>query len=111
MNFFLFISFGKYKTRKQQWTVDLKKLGICAGRLIVYSVLHKRIPVARGGHGIPKVSPEPAMPNPSTTCGQLTISGVAGPQGSWPAAVSYNLGRPTPFAYAVLSKTFEYFQG
>jgi hypothetical protein len=28
--------------------------------------------MARGGHGIPKVSPGPAMPDPSTPCGRAT---------------------------------------
>jgi hypothetical protein len=28
--------------------------------------------MARGGYGLPKVSPEPAMPNPSTPCRQAT---------------------------------------
>ena len=28
--------------------------------------------MARGGHGLPKVSPGPAMPDPSTPCGRAT---------------------------------------
>jgi hypothetical protein len=31
---------------------------------------HERM--ARGGHGLPKVSPGPAMPNPSKPCGRAT---------------------------------------
>jgi hypothetical protein len=42
------------------------------------------------GHGLPKVSLE----YPSTA-----ISGVARPQGGWPAAVFYPFGHPTPDVY------------
>jgi hypothetical protein len=49
--------------------------------------------MARGGHGLPKVSTEPAMPYLSTPCG------VARPRGKWPVAVLYPLGHPTPYAY------------
>jgi hypothetical protein len=56
---------------------------------------HERM--ARGGHRISKVSPGPAMANPSTPCGRATAegatSGVAHPQGKRPAVVFYPLGQ------------------
>jgi hypothetical protein len=62
--------------------------------------------MARGGHGLPKVSHGPAMPNPSTPFGRATpeialrsVSGVTHPQGGQPAAVFYPFGHPTPYAY------------
>jgi hypothetical protein len=33
------------------------------------------------------------------------VSGVACPQGKWPAAIFYPLGNATPYAYATLGKT------
>jgi hypothetical protein len=62
--------------------------------------------MARDGHGLPKVLLGPAMPDPSTPCGRATpvtalttISGVACPQGSRPAAVFYAFGHHTPYDY------------
>jgi hypothetical protein len=50
--------------------------------------------MARSGHGLPKVSPGPAMSDPFTPC--LTfISGVVHPQGQRPAAVYYPIRHPT----------------
>jgi hypothetical protein len=43
---------------------------------------------------LPKVSWEPAMPDPSTA-----VLGVASPQGGRPAAVFFPFGHPTPYAY------------
>jgi hypothetical protein len=61
---------------------------------------------ARGGHGLPIVSPGPAMPYPSLSCRQVTTEtafpGVACPQwgaGGLPAAIFYPFGSPTPYAY------------
>jgi hypothetical protein len=57
--------------------------------------------MGRDGHGLPKVSPGPAMPNPSTPCGWTTpkaVSGVDRLQGERPAAVLYPNGDPTPHA-------------
>jgi hypothetical protein len=55
-------------------------------------------------HGIPKVSPGPAMPNPYTPCGRATppnclmaVWEVAHPQGERPAAVFFPLGYPYPY--------------
>jgi hypothetical protein len=48
----------------------------------------ERAHMAKGIHGLPKVSPGPAMPDPS---------GVARPQGRWPAPIFYPLGYPTPY--------------
>jgi hypothetical protein len=67
-------------------------------------------PTAKGGHGLPGVSPGPAIPYPSTPCGWTTpeialyyiviaVSGVAHPQGGQPAAVFYPFGHPTPYAH------------
>jgi hypothetical protein len=61
--------------------------------------------MARGGHGLPKVSPGSAMPYPSTPAGRATpktalgpmaVSGVASPQGGRPAGVFYPFSHPTP---------------
>jgi hypothetical protein len=63
--------------------------------------VHERM--ARGGHGLPKVSHRPAMPNPSRSCGQATlesaISGVVHLQGGRPAAFFYPFGQPTPMSH------------
>jgi hypothetical protein len=53
--------------------------------------LHGRM--AWGEHGLPKVSPEPAMPNPLTPLQPLP---------GQPAAVFYPFGHPTPYAYVKL---------
>jgi hypothetical protein len=61
---------------------------------------HRRL--ARGDHGLPQVLLGPAMPNPSTPCRRATSEtavGLARPQGGWPAAVFYPLGRPMSNAY------------
>ena len=44
---------------------------------------HRRM--AGGGHGLPKVSPGLAMPNPSTPCGQATTETALWPFLGWPA--------------------------
>jgi hypothetical protein len=70
------------------------------------------IRMARGGHGLPKVLPGPAMPCSSTPCGRATPETALQPFQEWPApkgrsaAVFYPLGDPTPYAYGRLS-TFE----
>jgi hypothetical protein len=57
--------------------------------------------MARGGHGLPKVSPGPTVPYPSTPCKQLTLkqpySHFKGgrPQRGRHAAVLYSFGHPT----------------
>jgi hypothetical protein len=45
--------------------------------------------MAKGGHGLSKVSPGPTMPDPSTPCGQATHK----------MAVFYPFGHHTPYAY------------
>jgi hypothetical protein len=45
--------------------------------------------MARSGHGLPKVSPRPAMSYRSVPCGQNTPK----------MAVFYPFGDPTPYAY------------
>jgi hypothetical protein len=54
--------------------------------------------VARGGYGLPKVSPGPAMFYPSTPCRRATPERPLW-QGGWPAAVFYTFEYPTPYAY------------
>jgi hypothetical protein len=41
--------------------------------------------MGRGGHGLPKVSPEPAMPDPSMPCGRATHETALWPFQEWPA--------------------------
>jgi hypothetical protein len=41
--------------------------------------------MVRGGHGLSKVSPGPAIPNPSTPCGQATPETALRPFRGWPA--------------------------
>jgi hypothetical protein len=62
--------------------------------------------MVRGIHRLLKVSPVPAMPDPSTPCRwatlemaitEMAVSGVAHLQGGRPAAVFYPLGYPTPY--------------
>jgi hypothetical protein len=55
-------------------------------------------------HGLPKVSPGPAMPDPYTPCGRaippnrlMAVWGVARPQGGRPAAIFFPLGYPFPY--------------
>jgi hypothetical protein len=60
--------------------------------------------MARGGHGLPKVSSWPAMPYSSTPCGLVTpetvVSWVSRLQGGLrPVAVFYPFGHPTPYTY------------
>jgi hypothetical protein len=50
----------------------------------------------RGGHGLLKVSPAPAVQYPSMPCGK-----VGGRVGRRPAAIFYPLQHPTPYAYAI----------
>jgi hypothetical protein len=44
--------------------------------------LHGRM--GRGGHGLPKVLPGPAMPDPSTPCGRATPKTALWPFQGWP---------------------------
>jgi hypothetical protein len=62
--------------------------------------------MGRGGHGLPKVSPGPAMPYPFTPCRRVTpettlqpFQGWPARRGGWPAVVFYTFGRPTPYPY------------
>jgi hypothetical protein len=52
----------------------------------------------RGIHGLPKVSPGPAKPDPYTA-----VLGVARPQGGQPAAVFFPLGYPFPYGPVFLT--------
>jgi hypothetical protein len=53
---------------------------------------HRRM--ARGGHGLPKVSPEPTMPYPSSPCGQATPQTALRSVPGWPACRASSL-RPS----------------
>jgi hypothetical protein len=62
--------------------------------------------IARGGHGLPKVSPGPAMAYPSTPCGRATSETGLQPFQGWPSRrvaglqpSSSLLDPPTPCAY------------
>jgi hypothetical protein len=57
------------------------------------------------GHGLPKVSPGPAMPCEGAT---PETAGVARPQGGQPAAVFFPFGHPTPYANGFWS-TFPFY--
>jgi hypothetical protein len=50
--------------------------------------------MAKDGHGLPKVSPGPAMPS------LTAVSAVARLQGRRLTAVFYPFGHPSPYAYA-----------
>jgi hypothetical protein len=50
--------------------------------------------MARGGHGLPKVSLGPAMPYPSTSRGRATPG--AGQGGLWPSSTPLDIQRHTP---------------
>jgi hypothetical protein len=74
---------------------------------VIMTVTSSQGRMARGGQtgqGIHKVSPGPAMTDPSTPCGRATaetaVSKVARPQGGRPAAVFYAIGYQMPYAYA-----------
>jgi hypothetical protein len=74
----------------------------------------KQAHMARGIHGLPKVSPRPALPNPSMTPGPATpktallpFQGLVCSQGGQPAALSYPFGHPTLYAYAGASLYFK----
>jgi hypothetical protein len=62
--------------------------------------------MARGGYGIPKVSPKPAMYNPSTPYERATPETALRPFQRWPHRRAGGLrpsstpfGHPTPYAY------------
>jgi hypothetical protein len=55
--------------------------------------------MTRGGPGLPKVSPGPAIPDPSTLRGRATPETAVWPfQGGRPATVFYPLGNPMTYA-------------
>jgi hypothetical protein len=58
------------------------------------SYQQNHVRMARGGHALPKVSPRPAMPNPSTPCGWATPETTFQPFQGWPASRAGNL-RPS----------------
>jgi hypothetical protein len=57
--------------------------------------------MARGGHGLPNVSSEPAMSDPCTPCGRATPEGRfrGGSPVGWAACP---FGHPTPYAHGLL---------
>jgi hypothetical protein len=54
--------------------------------------------MARGSHGLPKVSLEPAMPNPSPPCGLATSEMAFRLFQRWPAVIFCPHEHPTPYA-------------
>jgi hypothetical protein len=56
--------------------------------------------MARGGLGLPKVSPGPAMPYPSMPCGRVTPEKALWLAGGPPVANFYPFGHPITYAYA-----------
>jgi hypothetical protein len=56
--------------------------------------------MARGGHGLPKVSPGPIMPYLFMHCRPATPEKALHSFQQWPATDFYPLGHPTPYAYA-----------
>jgi hypothetical protein len=69
----------------------------------MYIFRHGRM--ASGGHGLPKVSPGPAMPDSSMPCGRAT-SETALRQGVGRAACARLLPLWTSYAYAFRVATF-----
>jgi hypothetical protein len=55
------------------------------------TLTHKHGRMARASHGLPKVSPRPSMPNPSTPCGQATLGMALHPFQGWPTHRAGNL--------------------
>jgi hypothetical protein len=62
--------------------------------------------MAWGGHGLPTISPRPAMPCPSTPCGRATLETTLRPFLWWPARRAGDLRLssslwycPTPYVY------------
>jgi hypothetical protein len=85
------------------WTSDIitGELEMISCNLLHFD--HKRM--ARGGHGLPKVSLGPAMPYPNTPCGLATSETALRLFQGWPVYRAgglqpsyYPLGHPTPYA-------------
>jgi hypothetical protein len=60
--------------------------------------------MARGGHGLPKVSPGPTLPNPSTPCGGATAETALQQFQGWPAPRAVSL-QPSSSHFDTPSKT------
>ena len=69
----------------------------------------KQAHMAKGIHGLPKISPVPTMPNPSMPCGRANpetalqlfwVWPAPGGEGG-PAAIFYPLAYPTPYGPAM----------
>jgi hypothetical protein len=63
--------------------------------------------MAWGGHGLLKVSPGLAMPDPSTPCGRAIPETALWPFQGWPEAVFYPVGYPASSAYGPLRPNIE----
>jgi hypothetical protein len=61
----------------------VKTTSLLTQRCFFITVFHRRM--ARGLHGLPKVSPGPAMPYPSTLCGWAIALTAFWPFEGWPA--------------------------
>jgi hypothetical protein len=86
------------RRRRSHWEVEELLPGIAK-----LTGFHGRM--ARGSHGIPKVSLGPALLDPSTPCGRATPETALQPFQGWPAAVYYPFGHPAPYAYVFHSLT------
>jgi hypothetical protein len=78
------------------------KVGLCYKINAWVKIQQTRM--AKGNHGLPKVSPGPTMPNPSTPCGRATREIALRPFQWWPARwagrmrpSSTTLYTPTPY--------------
>jgi hypothetical protein len=73
-----------------------------AGHMAITNVVcefikhEKHVRMARGGDGLPKVSPRPAMPNPSTPCGRAAYERPYGRFNGGPPARRATCGRLLP---------------
>jgi hypothetical protein len=76
--------------------------GLCSSErrkipyIIALLVFQKHRLMARGGHALPKVSPGPVMPNPSTPCGWVTGWPGRRAGGLRPSATLLDTPRRTP---------------
>jgi hypothetical protein len=67
--------------------------------------------MARGGYGLPKFSPGPAMPYPSTPCSEPPLKRPHGRAGSlWPSSVPLDTPRRMLIVYYYSLIEFLYFR-
>jgi hypothetical protein len=83
-------SHGEEVSSENFQTLWLKQILACRRKMV-----RKHSRMARGGHGLPKVSPGPAIPYPS-----MPYRFRAGPSAGR-VACSYPFGHPTSYAYVI----------